>query len=473
MALVSLILTSLASLAPVNAQDITSTICAKRSAVFYTSGSSTYVVSPWPSSAATSVSNPACSVTATLPPVTTTVYASSPTASQPGETVVNESFENGTSIPFQTSTSSSNVSAQVAQGGPVAPNSGANYLYVHLEVLSCVVLNPCSLVTYNVSSPNSDNRLQSAGPNVNVYNLTQSFNTTSGVSYTVSASSKQASNGAQQPDCTVQICADAACGPQTGLTPSYQPYSYTFVATSAGDTVAILSYSCTGPAYVGVDDVAFSKTNGASSSGAQTVISYITTTLVQTTTASGQSSSMAVCPSSQFALAPSVSTVTLPASTVTFTPAAVTTTVDFTTLELATATLTNTNTQTTTAMGPTAVSPSPVSLLVPAIANISSDRRRNLRYVAFERKRLLRLQCLECHHKQPRLAKHQQHRRLFWELRLSCMRQSQSSSGHSIATAVRQDLSRRELHFLVCLQSFGRCRQQHWRSFVSRRLPKQ
>lgn len=99
----------------------------------------------------------------------------------------------------------------------------------------------------------SKHRRQAA--NAMVYNITQSFSATSGVQYTISARAEAISNGGLDSDCIVQICSMDNCGPQSSLSTSYRLYSYSFIARSSSSSAAILSFSCTGPAYVGVDNV--------------------------------------------------------------------------------------------------------------------------------------------------------------------------------------------------------------------------
>ena len=128
MATTSLLLLSLVRfISSASAGEAATGTCLKRSAMLYTSGSATYAVSQYPS---TPEPTPSCPVTMALPPVTTTIYASSPMASGSASPnlIVDGGFERGSQIPFQISKSSLEISGQVAQGGPILPESGSNYL---------------------------------------------------------------------------------------------------------------------------------------------------------------------------------------------------------------------------------------------------------------------------------------------------------------------------------------------------------
>ncbi|KAI7272827.1 hypothetical protein KC335_g3850 [Hortaea werneckii] len=257
--------------------------CIKRS-LLYTSGSSTYMLSEYGST--NNLAAPtqyACNATVTLPPITTTLLlgnAPSPacsslsgpvSGSQP--LISDGGFESGNVIPFNTSSSSSGVSARIVQGGPIAPAAGSNYL----------------LITYGASDSSDLGRRQLAF--ASVYNLTLSLSTSSGTTYTISANARQAPNGASEPNCYVILCVNDGCGTQAALTADYQLYSYTFTADADERAIASLSFSCSGPAYVGVDNVAavaVGSGNQPSDYGlTRTITSYATTTQLVTPSING------------------------------------------------------------------------------------------------------------------------------------------------------------------------------------------
>lgn len=144
MAFLNLFLLVLAFGSPALTQLLTTTefvstgTCIKRS-LLYTSGSSTYMLSEYGSTSNFAAPTQyACNATVTLPPITTTLMlgnASSPacssfsgpvSGSQP--LISDGGFELGTVIPFDTSSSSSGVSARIVQGCPIAPAAGSSYL---------------------------------------------------------------------------------------------------------------------------------------------------------------------------------------------------------------------------------------------------------------------------------------------------------------------------------------------------------
>ena len=125
--------------------------CVKRSVIVYTSDSSTYFVtdigtSSFPSTptfcanasvstVTSTVSGPAQTVVATQSASTVTVYQQATSALQSAGTqpsvdpiLTNNSFENGTSSPFNSSTSTSSVWAEVVQAGVYQPRTGDSYL---------------------------------------------------------------------------------------------------------------------------------------------------------------------------------------------------------------------------------------------------------------------------------------------------------------------------------------------------------
>lgn len=117
-----------------------------------------------------------------------------------------------------------------------------------------------------------------------VYNVTQTFAATAGVSCTLGAYAIQASNGGSSPNCDITICEEGTCGASDPLTASYVQYSYVFTPASSEDSVATFSISCPGSAYVGLDNIAVvSSAMIPSVSGGQTttITQFATTTLTQ------------------------------------------------------------------------------------------------------------------------------------------------------------------------------------------------
>lgn len=120
-----------------------SNTCLRRSVLVYTQDSSTYVVTNLGSTSFTaaptfcpnvSVSTSTIfgsnrTVTKALPASTVTVYDQSISTPSSASTVItDDGFENGDSNPFNTTASSPQVTAQVAQSGPLQPYSGNSYL---------------------------------------------------------------------------------------------------------------------------------------------------------------------------------------------------------------------------------------------------------------------------------------------------------------------------------------------------------
>jgi hypothetical protein len=107
------------------------------SVLVYTSDSSTYFVTDVGTTKFGS--SPTFCPSVSISVLTSTVYEprSTVTIQQPssaqqttGTNVIltNDGFENGTSSPFNSSASSSSVSAEVVQSGPYQPRTGDNYL---------------------------------------------------------------------------------------------------------------------------------------------------------------------------------------------------------------------------------------------------------------------------------------------------------------------------------------------------------
>lgn len=125
------------------------------SVLVYTSDSSTYLVTDIGTTTlgagptfCPNVSIATLTSTIYEPTFTVTVKQQPPSTQQTsGATTVltNNGFENGTSSPFNSSASSSSVSAEVVQSGPYQPRTGDNYLWVAspsdqiLELISVIV----------------------------------------------------------------------------------------------------------------------------------------------------------------------------------------------------------------------------------------------------------------------------------------------------------------------------------------------
>ena len=144
--------------------------------------------------------------------------------------------------------------------------------------------NRPSLITFNNSATAPPRvRRQAASPLV--YNVTQNFAASAGVSYTLTAYASKAQNGNVPPDCSITICGDDTCGAPITITAQYSPYSYQFNAPSTqSDAVATFSVQCAQSAYVALDDVSVNGpgvgANGPSPA-TRTVTQYVTRTLAQ------------------------------------------------------------------------------------------------------------------------------------------------------------------------------------------------
>ena len=118
--------------------------CVKRSIIVYTSDSSTYFVtdvgtSTFPSTPTFCANASVSTAITTQSASTVTVYSQATSAQQSAgpQTSVNSvitdnSFEDGTSSPFNSSSSESSVTAEVAQSGVYEPHTGNSYLYVDI-----------------------------------------------------------------------------------------------------------------------------------------------------------------------------------------------------------------------------------------------------------------------------------------------------------------------------------------------------
>lgn len=125
------------SIAPVLSN---SNSCVRRSVIVYTSDSSTYFVTdvgtPTFLSTPTLCANASVSTVITTQPASTvTVYSQVTSARQPtgsqtpvDPVLTNNSFEDGSASPFNSSASSSSITAEVIQGGVYEPHTGDSYL---------------------------------------------------------------------------------------------------------------------------------------------------------------------------------------------------------------------------------------------------------------------------------------------------------------------------------------------------------
>ncbi|KAL2032295.1 hypothetical protein VTO58DRAFT_105467 [Aureobasidium pullulans] len=175
----------------------------------------------------------------------TSAIAVNSTAPVPPPVVIaDNSFENGTGNPLNSSASSPAVIAEIAQSNdssPLTAQSGDSYLFL----------------TFNDGSAAKLFRRQSAAQPL-VYNATQYFATIAGDTYNLSAYAQQAQNGPNPPDCSIRLCVYDSCSSPAPLrTRVYQQYYYLFSATSDDDSaLATFSITCVGNAYVALDSIA-------------------------------------------------------------------------------------------------------------------------------------------------------------------------------------------------------------------------
>jgi hypothetical protein len=114
--------------------------CVKRSVIVYTSDSSTYFVtdvgtSSFPSTPTFCANASVSTVVTTQPASTVTVYSQATSAQQSAGSqplvdpvITDNSFEDGAASPFNFSSSSSSITAKVAENGIYEPHSGDSYL---------------------------------------------------------------------------------------------------------------------------------------------------------------------------------------------------------------------------------------------------------------------------------------------------------------------------------------------------------
>lgn len=114
--------------------------------------------------------------------------------------------------------------------------------------------------------------------------MTQTFNASSGIEYTLTAWAAETANGDGDPQCSITICGDDDCSSSFALTTSYQEYSFVYQSpideTSA---VATFQLECPQSGYVALDDVSITSDTD-SSGGGQVVPTTTTTTIYQTET---------------------------------------------------------------------------------------------------------------------------------------------------------------------------------------------
>lgn len=116
--------------------------CVKRSIIVYTSDSFTYFAtsvgtSSFPSMPTFCANISVSTVVTTQRASTVTVYSQATSAQQSAGSqtsidpiITDNGFEDGTSSPFNSSSSGSSVTAEVVQGGIYQPHAGDNYLHV-------------------------------------------------------------------------------------------------------------------------------------------------------------------------------------------------------------------------------------------------------------------------------------------------------------------------------------------------------
>ncbi|THW06570.1 hypothetical protein D6D26_01470 [Aureobasidium pullulans] len=279
------------SFVPAFESSTSSNSCVKRSVIVYTSDSSTYFVtdigtSSFPSTptfcanasvstVTSTVSGPAQTVVATQSASTVTVYQQATSALQSAGTqpsvdpiLTNNSFENGTSSPFNSSTSTSSVWAEVVQAGVYQPRTGDSYLLITFD---------------NAAAAQRQIRRQSTAPLV--YNVTQIFAASAGTSYTLTAWAAVVITGNDKPDCSMTICGNNYCSSPFPLTTSYIGFSYNYQSlVDESDAVATFQVQCASSAYVALDDISVTNNLLAASASSAQAIPTATTTVFRTET---------------------------------------------------------------------------------------------------------------------------------------------------------------------------------------------
>ncbi|THV84156.1 hypothetical protein D6D29_03349, partial [Aureobasidium pullulans] len=216
-------------------------------------------------------------IVATQSASTITIYQQATSAqpsdgSQPtGNAMVSDnSFENGTSSPFNTSASVPSIWAEVVQSGPYQPRSGDSYL----------------LITFNDTASPQRLRRQSTGPSGLLhYNVTQLFTASAGTAYRLSAWAAEVPNGNGDPQCSIVICGDGDCSSSFDLTSSYSEYSFIYQSpVDESSAVATFQLQCLQSGYVALDDVSVTSNNAAPSGNQIVSTTTATTTVFRTET---------------------------------------------------------------------------------------------------------------------------------------------------------------------------------------------
>ncbi|KAG9746257.1 hypothetical protein KCU73_g7668, partial [Aureobasidium melanogenum] len=256
--------------------------CIKRSIIVYTSDSSTYLVtdigtSTFPSTPTFCSNVSVSTVITTQPASTVTVYSQATSAQQSAGSqtsvdpvITDNSFEDGTSDPFNSSSSGSSVTSEVVQGGIYEPHTGKSYL----------------LISFNETAPVQGRvRRQSIGPDASlVYNVTQMFSASAGTSYTLAAWAA-VTQLADQPYCFMTICGDNDCGLAALITTNYTRFSYDYQSPiNETGTIATFEIACDTSAYVALDDVSVTNNALAASAGSADQVSTATVTVFSTAT---------------------------------------------------------------------------------------------------------------------------------------------------------------------------------------------
>ncbi|KAI4730315.1 hypothetical protein E4T49_01780 [Aureobasidium sp. EXF-10728] len=260
----------------------TSNSCVERSIIVYTSDSSTYFVtdvgtSSFASTPTLCANASVSTVLTTQPASTVTVYSQATSAQQStgSQTSVNpvltdNSFEDGTSSPFNSSSSGPSVTAEVVQSGLYEPHTGDSHL----------------LVSFNQTAP-TQRQVRRQSPEQDaplVYNVTQVFPASAGTSYALTAWAA-VTTPADKPYCFVTICGDNDCSLAAPITTNYTRFSYNY-QSSVDDASAIATFqvACSTSAYVALDDVSVINNALAASVSSASPVSTTTRTISRTAT---------------------------------------------------------------------------------------------------------------------------------------------------------------------------------------------
>lgn len=113
--------------------------------------------------------------------------------------------------------------------------------------------------------------------------MTQTFNASSGVDYTLTAWAAETANGDGDPQCSITICGDDDCSSPFALETSYEGYSFVYHSYIDEDSaMATFQLECLQSGYVALDDVSISS--DADSSDEDQVVPTATVTVYQTET---------------------------------------------------------------------------------------------------------------------------------------------------------------------------------------------